>query len=304
MLRIALKSGVEKTVVRSGAARLARLLRPVETVVLAYHNVLPAKEAERGLGSLHLPLEDFRRQLDVLEREFHIVSLERILDRPPRAERPRAVLTFDDAYEGAVTLGVSEIVRRGFPATIFVSPAHVGGQSFWWDELADADSGELDPDLRARALDEWYGQQDLIVRRREGAGGARRPLPSWARSASLEVLAGAESQTGITLASHSWSHRNLTRLTANELKRELSDSQNWLRRHFESVIPWLSYPYGLTTPAVQEAASAAGYQGALRIDGGVIRVGETLNCHAIQRVNVPSGVSLEGFVLRMSGLRA
>jgi len=67
------------------------------------------------------------------------------------------------------------------------------------------------------------------------------------------------------------------------------------------VIPWLSYPYGLASRTVEAAAAAAGYTGALALGGGWF-VPARVNCYAVPRVNVPSGLSLNGFVLRTSGL--
>ena len=111
---------------------------------------------------------------------------------------------------------------------------------------------------------------------------------------------------GITFGAHSWGHPNLTRVTAARLQDELRRPLQWLRDRFTPVIDWLAYPYGCWSPEVEEAAGAAGYRAAVRVDGGWLpraapRVPAAARFH-LPRLNVPAGVSAEGFVLRCAGL--
>src|SRR5207237_5251890 len=105
---------------------------------------------------LPLPRGLFRRQLESLLATHTVVPLEQVLDAPVAGRRPRAAITFDDGYRGAVLLGVAELAKHGVPATLFVVPGFVGKGPFWWDALA-AERG-VDPALRARALDELRGE--------------------------------------------------------------------------------------------------------------------------------------------------
>jgi peptidoglycan/xylan/chitin deacetylase (PgdA/CDA1 family) len=68
------------------------------------------------------------------------------------------------------------------------------------------------------------------------------------------------------------------------------------------VVDWLSYPYGRWSPSVVEAARRAGYRGGLRIEGG--RVSAGADPFLTPRVNVPSGLSVDGLELRCAGLMA
>ena len=303
LLRQILRRGVELSLVHAGGARLARRLRPVDTVVLAYHDITPDQQASFGERSLHLPVEQFRRQLDWLQETHHIVPLEQVADLRASDGRARAIITFDDAYRGAVTQGVAEVARRGLPATVFVNPGLIDGRQFWWDMLADPASGELAAELRRQALDECGGREDEIRRRWpvDGSGSPSR-VPAHAGPARLGDLRSAVRLPGVSLASHTWSHPDLTQLTEERVASELSDSLAWLRKRFEQVIPWLSYPYGRSSPSVRRAVAAAGYQGAVLVEGGVVRDRRKVDPYAVPRVNVPAGVSLEGFMLRVAGL--
>jgi peptidoglycan/xylan/chitin deacetylase (PgdA/CDA1 family) len=297
--RAALKRLAETSLARSGLPRLARARHRREVLVLAYHNVVPRGERAVGDLSLHLAQDEFARQLDSLRRTHEVVALDSLLEPRPHSSRPRAVITFDDAYHGALTAGVDELVRRGMPATVFVAPAYVGGGRFWWDEYADPAHG-LDPALRAHALGALRGQGYRVGAWMAERGAHPIGLPAHQAVADEALLARAAERPGITLASHSWSHPNLAALTESELDAELTRPLAWLRERFAAVVPWLSYPYGLSSPAVEGAAGRAGYKGAFRVEGGWTPAGAT-GSFALPRMNVPAGVSLHGFELRTAG---
>ncbi len=287
----------------SGLARIARAQRRRDVLVLAYHNIVPEGARAVGDASLHLPQRAFARQLDALRTTHRVVPLAEILSGTGESDRPRAAITFDDAYAGAVEAGVAELVRRGLPGTVFVAPAFVNGGTFWWDEIADAAAGEVEPAVREHALTALRGRVEEVRAWAAGEGIRLNSLPSHQRVASERALAEAAAQPGITLASHSWSHPNLTALTAAELDEELTRPLAWLRARFGSVVPWLTYPYGLYSPEVEAAAARAGYEGALRVEGGWLSpAAGGYRPHALPRMNVPAGLSQRGFELRAAGL--
>jgi peptidoglycan/xylan/chitin deacetylase (PgdA/CDA1 family) len=302
-LRRSLKSTIEHGALWSGIPRAMRRQRRGDVLILAYHDIVPDHSAAGGDRSLHLPRRRFAEQLDALVRTHDVISLERAL-AGHSGNRPAAVLTFDDAYEGAVTIGVSEVEQRGLPATIFVAPSFLNGHDFWWDALSEAGGHGLSPRLRAWALDECAGR-DAEVRARapheQHASIAR--APSYARCAHEHDLVAAAGKRGITLGSHSWNHPNLARLDDAALATELTLPLAWLRERFTNVLPVISYPYGLSSPRVESATKAAGYTAGLRIDGGWLGGTATTNRFAVPRLDVPAGLSKAGFELRTAGVR-
>jgi len=77
----------------------------------------------------------------------------------------------------------------------------------------------------------------------------------------------------------------------------------WLRERFPLVSTVLSYPYGLASAATQRTAAAAGYSAALRVDGGWLSQAR-LTPYSVPRINIPGGLSRNGFILRTSGVLA
>jgi len=295
----ALKRGLESLLAPVARAWLSRSRAGSGVLVLAYHNVVPDTADLIGDRALHLPQAAFARQLDFLQRWFDVIPLAALAGPGTSAERPCAVITFDDGYRGAVSIGLAELKSRALPATVFVAPGLLNDHTFWWDALARGADG-LDPELRGRALGELHGEDAAV---RAWAAGRALPLsamPECWRSASEPELRAA-SYPGLTLGSHTWSHPNLARLEGDQLGRELQQSRKWLEQHFGAAfVPWLTYPYGLFSASVLEAAVAAGYVGAFRIDGGWAR--PRPGRFDLPRLNVASGLSIEGFALRAAGL--
>lgn len=284
------------------AGRFARR-RPSRRVVLAYHNVLPDDVAPGGDRSLHIPRERFAAHLDLLAREARVVPLADLLEAPPALDgdrRPVVAVTFDDAYSGAVTAGVAELAARGLPATICVPPAFVGGRTFWWDALASP-GGDLAASVRDAVLDECRGDDTAA---RSWAAARNLPvsddLPPAFRCAGEPELRAALGAPGLTVASHTWSHRNLARLEPAEAREELERPRGWLARFGDGALPVITYPYGLHSAAVRSLAGDAGYRAAFRVDGGAL--GPADDRFALPRLNVPAGLSPEGLLLRLAGL--
>ncbi len=302
MHRLGFKGALEKALRYGGPARLAWAVGGRRPLILAYHNVVPDGENPAGDTALHLPQHRFAEQLDLLTSICDVVPLASFLNQAPSTgRRPRLAITFDDAYQGALTVGVAELEQRNLPATFFVAPAFVGGADFWWDALSEPHTGTLRPDLRRWALHERQGKDSAIRASLDGLGLRPRHLPAHSRCASEAQLSSAVRRGHITLASHSWSHPDLTALSGSELADQLRRSLGWIRERFQPLIPWLSYPYGFYSPAVVRAAAMAGYTAAVGITGGRLP-SAPLNVFAIPRLHVPAQMSLDGFALRVAGL--
>jgi len=299
--RTLIKNVAEMALVRSGVLGLARKRLRGRAVVLAYHNIVPTGERSCGEASLHLPQLAFARQLDVIESTSRVVPLSELFDDLEDPDATRVSITFDDAYLGAVTAGVDELRRRSMPATIFVAPGLLGGDT-WWDRLADALGGVIPVETRRYAIEELRGNRDGVLEWFERRTG-KRPHTTLPRIANESELRESSRQPGITFGAHSWSHRNLKALSENELASELAPSLAWLQDRFSNAIPWLTYPYGLSSPLVEAASARARFQGAFMVAGGwMSRSPERL--HALPRLGIPAGLSPSGLSLRLAGIAA
>jgi peptidoglycan/xylan/chitin deacetylase (PgdA/CDA1 family) len=126
-------------------------------------------------------------------------------------------------------------------------------------------------------------------------------VPDYAAPASLEDLRRVMRLGSTALGSHSWSHPNLTLLHGSDLEDELRRPLDWLRAHFGTALPWLAYPYGLSSERVERALVACGYHAAVGQHEGWMR-SATNRPFQIPRFNIPAGMSMRGFAARLSGL--
>lgn len=303
-MRSLVKRSLELALRRLGVGAMSRLVRGGEMVVLAYHNVVPSAEPPTGDSSLHLGFDDFRRQLDVLQAICEIIPVREMIsgDLSGRGRR-LASITFDDAYRGALALGIDELVARDLPATVFVCPGLMGLKGFWWDVLAGPGQGGVEGSVRDHALRHFGGRQEPILAWAEDQGIPDDPLPDLYQAATSEEVEAASSRSGIELGSHTWSHVNLTSVSPETASEELSRAMEWLKAAGHSAAGQLTYPYGLTSPAVVSMAMAAGYENGFLVHGGLMREAvRTQTPFEIPRMNIPRGLSAEGMAARVSGV--
>jgi peptidoglycan/xylan/chitin deacetylase (PgdA/CDA1 family) len=70
----------------------------------------------------------------------------------------------------------------------------------------------------------------------------------------------AYSERGVRIGSHGVAHAHLTRLSDDELHRELTESKHQIEEELGRPCPDLAYPYGEHDERVRAAARAAGYE--------------------------------------------
>lgn len=294
--RDAIRFAVEAFSTSSGLTALARRLNRRTVTILAYHNVVRDEDANRGDSSLHLPLSVFRSHLDQLVETHEVVDLDAAATAPTGA-RPRAVITFDDAYRGAVTLGLAEIHARRLPAVVFASPTLMGEEATWWDQMGEA--GILSIQRRSHALESLRGARDAV---RAWAFPTQPPprLPAAYGIATREEL---ETHCGSTVSvgSHTWAHDYVPALDDSALRENLTRALSWVRGLRCRSSTWLALPFGAGSAGASRTALSVGHAGVLAISGGLWQ--PPGNAGSVPRVNIPSRTSPRGFEMRASGLR-
>jgi len=297
-----IKTQFERASSSSPVRRIMRRRVIGKRLILAYHGVIPHTASGAGERGLFIGERDFADHLDMLSTLAEVVPLA-ALDTGDNG-RPRVAITLDDAYSGAVNEGVRELAKRSLPATIFAAPGRLNGHVFWWDALADG-KGKLDNAVRNHALHVLKGaDEEVRAWARESGLPTSDALPPYARSASVGELAAALEYPGITVGSHSWSHRNLACLELADIIRDARRSRAWLHAQFgDKAIDWFAYPYGLRSDAAFRALADASYVGALRIGGGWHRTSD-VQAFDRPRLNVPANMSVAGLRARLVGVLA
>ncbi|MEM7396525.1 MAG: polysaccharide deacetylase family protein, partial [Verrucomicrobiota bacterium] len=172
---------------------------------LCYHRFEEIPFGDPKPGMAITP-ERFEGHLKALGEVGRFISLDEARV-PSREEGIRFFLTFDDGYRDNATVLLPILERQEIPASLFVATGWLNGRMDALDH--DFEAGFCPPGLTAEDLKRLGGH----------------PL--------------------ITIGAHTVTHRNLGRLTGEELRREIFDSRDWLREVVGQPIEHFAYPFGL-----------------------------------------------------------
>jgi peptidoglycan/xylan/chitin deacetylase (PgdA/CDA1 family) len=304
---------------RTGLHRLAAPLTRGDGAILMFHQVRPWVARDFAPNRL---LEITPEFLDaVLSRlkalGFAIVSLDAGLAMLGEgAERPFAVLTFDDGYKDARDLALPILEKHRAPFTMYVTTGFADRTArLWWIELEEAirilpqiaveiGSAKLalpsaTPAEKSAAFAEIYRRLmsgpeevllDVIGRLAASAGINSAALVDdlcldWA---GIQAMAGSEL---CTIGVHTLTHPRLANLNEASMHHELTESRRLIEAHIGRPAEHLAYPIGSRAAAgarEAEAATDLGFASAVTTRPGMI-----FTEHAGHRTELPR-VSING----------
>lgn len=301
--------------------------------VLTYHRVLPQERLARSCSSRAIIVtpETFERQIRFIRHHLQPLSADGFLRAlhggtpPPRA----CLVTFDDGWYDLLEFALPIMRRHGVPAVLFVPVDHVGSPcGFWQERLArrllaltgdpralatlaqacpspaplQADLSDVDAVLAliARLKSLPSAVRDRLVASIEGLGAD--PGPGEDRFLDWDQLRTVAASGLVSIGSHAMSHRPLTQLPPDEVRRELVDSRHAIEERLGAPPALLAYPNGDATPAIAAAAAEAGYAAAFTTERGLIPPGASP--HLLRRVNMHEAATRTygAFVARLLGL--
>lgn len=302
---------------QTGALAALRWLHRDRLPILCYHSVIDGPEPRWAAysGGLHLPVGQFRQQLEFLARRYRVLSLRTAVADFASGRRLPArsvVLTFDDGYANNLQVAAPLLAEYGFAATIFLATDYMGRSLYWWDDLcmrvcahrqfgnggiarqaALAHGQEL---LRAATLDERTQLLDAW---------GPDPGPNDAvRPATWDECRAAP--TNIDFGGHGAAHRLLDAISTQEARAELDDCQRTLRAELgERAAPLFCYPAGQWTDDVRGSLLAAGFNAAVtagpkRSDQRLATASDDLTL--LPRIGVTSRMTLSAFAAKLAGV--
>jgi peptidoglycan/xylan/chitin deacetylase (PgdA/CDA1 family) len=297
---------VKQACVRSGALRLAGRLSPPGAVILMYHSVQdrPERYADSiGVPNIHATTV-FERQMELLARQFHAVTLEDVLlflKGEKTLPRRAVAITFDDGYADNFHIAAPVMDRFGIRGAFYATVSLIGTRKApWFSRLRHA--------FGATRKDEWLnpgdGSTGKLTNPEDRENGLRvafglcAPMPDAAceqtvsaieRDLEVEPLALRDplmmnweeirslARAGHIVGSHTLTHPNVARIPADEVRKELVESRLRLEEQLGSPVHHFSYPGAALNPVwtVQTLAISreAGYQTAVVTDAGPVRAG-------------------------------
>lgn len=226
--------------------------------ILCYHAIDPLWHS-----ALSVTPDVFRRQCEWLRHNRRVLPLAEAVGRVrPSGRIPDrvAAMTFDDGLASLHQHALPILAENDIPATVFL----VAGTLAPTAQPVNWIDGISDKTLRALDLDEI-----------------------------LEMKAGH-----IEFGSHSYAHRDMTRLTEAECIQDFRNSKQLIEDLLKQPVRFLAYPRGLHSDHVRRGAKRAGYKYAF----GTARLGRNSSPWGIPRMGVYSGDGSLGFRLKTSTL--
>ena len=252
--------------IRRAAGHIKSLLgdRGPKLLVLTYHRVLAGRR-EDPLRTI-VSLKVFLKQIDFLERNFHITGLDEAVKDFSSRRRPAAktsvVLSFDDGSIDNYEVVFPILKKRGLPAAFFVSSGYIGSGRPMWDwevimklvhntaidevdiagETLRIKKGEARRAFAYRVAGRLkYADSDILKRTVEALASGYDLKPD--RCMEWEQLKKMQ-DSGMEIGSHAISHRSLARILPEDAGNEIVESKMELTRRMGRECGYFSFPFG------------------------------------------------------------
>lgn len=292
--------------------------------ILAYHRIAEFKDTPAGAcPNISATPSGFLHQMRHLAKHYRVVSMPEVLEAVERNTPlpDRAVLiTFDDAYSDFGDVAWPILKQLRLPATLFVPTAYPDHPElkFWWErlyqafaqttrsELRDSPLGPLSlakPDQRRRSLlaivqyvptrpyDAAMKMVDTVCAQLVDHPVKGPSVLSWYQ---LRQLA----SDGVTLGSHTKTHPIMTQISSRQIREEIRQSQEDLKREIGFALPIFCYPNGDHNEAVTKLLRAEGISLAFTVLSGENHL-ESADLLRLRRTCIWPRTSLPIFYLRL-----
>lgn len=260
--------------------------------VLTYHRVgEPGDSGEFDPEVFDVTPQELDRQIGLIKAHGSLIGLDdlrRFIRGDPRLPKNPVMITFDDGYRDNYDVALPILERHGAEALFFIPTAFPdAGRLFWWDRISlllrrcTREAVELDyprkltlaprRDPRAAAVllckavkltpnidlgrlwDELERATGVVFSAEEERDLAEKTIMGWNKVRSLVAR-------GMSVQSHSHSHKVLNAFTPAEAEADLARSAALLGEVLGGAIETASYPVGYTVDGqLRGAAAAAGF---------------------------------------------
>lgn len=268
---------MSKRKLAAGALRLTGALRALETLrskpgilIVTHHRVGDAASSRFDRGIFSASADSLDRQLKYFKRHLNIIGgeeLEAIVTGQQKLTRMHVAITFDDGYLNDYTTSFDVLKSNGCTGSFFLVPEYVGTATIpWWDEIAYLVRNTRNPSitltypvpltllltadresairtvLHHYKLPENHDGQRLLDELREQTAcdlpAVSRRFINWEEAREMKAA-------GMTIGSHTQSHRILGQISPEERHWELAQSKQAIEHQIGAPVTSIAYPVGI-----------------------------------------------------------
>jgi peptidoglycan/xylan/chitin deacetylase (PgdA/CDA1 family) len=302
-------------------------MRRHSLVILMYHGVTDEQTSIPDWCQVRV--EDFRRQMEFLSREYRVLPLgeavARLRNGLPLPDRT-ACLTFDDGYKNFYTHAWPILSQYELPSTVFVITALPDSQLPPWPgkilwALTNTTLSSVHFDGTEWPLSKGRPGQiiyDRILDRMKALAKEERErrveefAAELARGSPLDFTRSPQAtmswdeihqlaKTGLVrFESHTHTHPSLARCPAEEQLEELRVSRDVLREQISATDNLFCYPFGDYASSTIGHLTDLGYRSAVTIISGLNSLSS--NLFTLRRVGIGADMTAVQFEMGLVGL--
>jgi len=287
--------------------------------ILAYHDISEGKYLY-----LSVPEKVFQMHIEFLiKKKYNIISLKRAVMMLKTGEcipKKTVVITFDDGYKSMFTTVFPLVKKKQIPITIFLSVEPlVTGHPLFVDALTFAFENTLGEKLDLTSFGLQQYSLDIESERLKAISDIDQYGKRTCNESKEQIIASVFSalkidrddsrlknlmlnwnevkemhKYGVTFGAHTVSHPNLTNISEEEARTELSESKKIIEKNLGENVDFFAYPYGSRDSynlRIRNMVEESGFTAACTLNSGVNKAGE--DNFLLKRTNITYTDSLK-----------
>lgn len=308
--------GLQRALYFSGAASAyVRTMTDGGAMILMYHSVAAAPEADWIDPGVHIPAAIFEEQMQYLAERRHVIPLSELvqaLEDHAAIPRETVVITFDDGYLDNYTVAAPILARHNLPATLFLATAPLAdGAPQWVDRLYGAFRGRTENTLSVNAEDgnhpfdlansvertRAYRMLNKMLitadteKREEILGGIEEQLRPERPELRLtmtwdDVIAIRKEYPNIEIGAHTRNHLDLTAHPLDKVRDDIVSGRRDIEEKLGAAPAHFACPYNRSNETVRRLTHEAGFRCAMSADGAAL-IGKNHEPFHLMRTEAP-----------------
>lgn len=305
---------LSKVLYYSGLLNIYSKFNSQNIVIFNYHRIYDnSLDTAFDRGVFGPSSHQFEMHMRWIRRNTDVLSLDQLIDiicNKKEITKLSSLVTFDDGYIDNYTLAYPILKRYDIPAIFFVPTDQINSRTLgWWDIIAFLINNSTKPYFHHEDKKYTFDNKEQVIRdfqqikKTTPESKTKHLLNQLSETLevdlpdttiqSQELMSWQEikevSQNGITIGSHTHSHRVLSTIDEIEQETELTISKNILEKELGTAIRSIAYPVGNYqhfSEKTMSIASRCGYDIAFSFNTGVNYPNE-LEPYNIKRTEPP-----------------
>ncbi len=293
--------------------------------IICYHGVTLSPNFK--LNNRHMPIEQFKKDLDFYHRHFEIVSLIDFfnIENKNKGQKPKVCITFDDGYMNNFVNVLPIAVKNNIPITFFIITASLFDSNFitWYDLLDFIKFGnpqeiKLGDDTYVRGNSGSYIYKDETIEERIKRSGIERAglidslktkykndlekgmnkFPDYWQLVDQETLIHSSKNPLLYIGSHTHLHYCLGKINDELVVEELKKSRDILQSLCKYPISSIAFPDGSYNDKVKILAEQNLYSYQLAVNYQL--PDDNIDKRIINRFSISNSTTHEANMIKLS----